>query len=337
MFRVDREFKDESLTEIEQGFRDFYVSVSQEEDYDISGSGLFAIIRNDEFLFEIEKGLEGLNYKWDQQCIAETFNLLNDDQNPKENVYIGENLQSENIPSQPSDLTPKNMFRNTSLESFMKAVRGYKVSNHPSFVMFFLMSHGEANGDFMLSNKEKTEEKECWRNVATHLIEPIQEIYKGIPKIFILQTCRGQEENDVLASDSLNAGEAPELKLEDYIPRSADTLILYPCAAGQVSYVWRKGAQRGSLLVTELMSAISDLGLRLSTYHDQQKMVEEMDAVASRYKQQHPLQRDLSPERPAVRLESLVNGWLSDICRIASGQVAQKYMWEKQYKLVSAL
>ena len=313
--------------------KDFYIGVGPDEDeYKIDSKGLFLIIRNDEFPFDNVPSRQPLDYVEDQKSIEQAFNLLNEDGTPQANVYIGENLRDESVSD--SDTDPENVYRNKSLESFMKAVQGYRKTSEagPSFVMFFLMSHGADNGQFLLSYTEESKKENSWRNLTTHIIEPIQEIYKSIPKIFIIQTCRGARDDDILATDSLNTGEAAEPSMEGFIPRSADTLILYPCAAGQVSYAWIKGSQRGSFLMSEFVRAVAVLGLNLSSVHGQQQMIDEMRGVAGRYTQPSPLGGTHAPVRLDVNLESLLNAWLTDICRTTACQVAQKYMWEKQYK-----
>ena len=91
-------------------------------------------------------------------------------------MYIGENLRDESVSDLDTD--QENVYRNKSLESFMKAVQRYRKTSEagPSFVMFFLMSHGADNGHFMLSYIEESEAENSWRNLTTHIIEPIQEI-----------------------------------------------------------------------------------------------------------------------------------------------------------------
>ena len=120
---------------------DFYIGVGPDEDeYRIDSKGLFAIIRNDEFALDKVPPRKPLDYVEDQKSIEQAFNLLNEDGTPQANVYRGENLRDESVSD--SDTDPENVYRNKSLELFMKAVQKYRKTSEagPSFVMFFLMS-----------------------------------------------------------------------------------------------------------------------------------------------------------------------------------------------------
>ena len=297
--------------------------IKHETKYEIKGPGLFVIIRNDRFPFDKEKA--PLNYKHDQERVLEAFKLLKEDGTPVDNVFIGENLRKEE--GRDAEIIKDRVYRYKSFDSFITAVKEYKVNNNPAFVMFLLMSHGHRDGRFLLSYEKpcdynSQEYASHWRSAPTDIIKPIQETYKQIPKIFILQTCRGGDARDALKMSGGDHDEVPVPEnLLNYIPPASGTFILYPCGEGEQGYVYRvKDKNGGSLLVEELLVCIEDLERALSAMKDQQKIIEAMNA---------PLTGTTASK---ICLEDLMDGWLMDICRKTSDLVAKRYMWERKYK-----
>ena len=274
---------------------------------------MFVIIRNDRFPFDIEK--TPLNYEHDQFRVLKAFKLLKAGGAPVDNVFIGENLRKED--GKGSDIFCARIYQYKSFDSFITAVKKYKVNHNPAFVMFLLMSHGDRDGRFLLSYEDHRDySSEEYRSASTDIIKPIQETYQQIPKIFILQTCRGGDVRDALELSGGNRDEVPvPPNLLDYIPPASGTFILYPCGEGEQSYVYRvRDNKGGSLLVEELLASIEDLERALSAMKDQQKIIDAVNAPLT------------GPTASKICLEDLTGGWLMDICRKTSDLVAKRYM-----------
>ena len=183
----------------------FFGDITHERQYKLEGKGLFVIIRNNSFPFDADNPL---NDRPDQRRILSTFKLLKEDERPKKNVIIGEDLREIEVAYDHNAPPRRNrkQVTNISFESFMDMVTNdYKnMENHsPSFVMFFLMSHGYSGGQFLLSYDKPEDEKNALKSVPEDIIKPIQEAYKQIPKIFVIQTCRG---GDVRAALPISGG-----------------------------------------------------------------------------------------------------------------------------------
>lgn len=177
---------------------------------------------------------------------------------------------------------------------------------HPpySFVFVVLMSHGHNNEIFLLSDTqdiscclngkgEHSLEGDCHgRNVHDHLIMPIQKQFPHIPKIFLIQACRGGRMDDYLAK-----GDNHDLFGSGPIPRSADTAVFYPVGREQLSFVDRN---LGSYFLYEFCEAVSKLK-----------------------------ERAQNSGKPSVEAAS-VHGWFDDVCREVRSVVANKYICEMQ-------
>ena len=198
----------------------------------------------------------------------------------------------------------------------MMMVTKYKETDKhtPSFVMFFLMSHGDRDGQFLLSYDDPECQKYAWRSVPKDIIKPIQEAYEQIPKIFMIQTCRGGNVREALLKMSGSGGGdqfVPPPNPLDYIPPASGTLILYPCGEGEEAY--------GSFLVDAFFYCIENLRKALESKARPQEIVEKVNGM-------------LHGHGMEVCLEDLMDGWLMDICRKTSDRVAKKYMIERLYK-----
>ena len=158
--------------------------------------------------------------------------------------------------------------------------------------------------------------KKGCKSVSEDIIKPIQQAYKQIPKIFVIQTCRGGDVREALnVSGGGSDQPVPPLNPRDYIPPASGTLILNPYGEGEAAY--------GSFLVDALFHWIENLRKALDSKASQQQMVDDVNAVV----------RDHGNDME-VCLEDLMDGWLMDICRKTSDLVAKKYMIERLYKWV---
>ena len=107
-------------------------SLEGDAEYPINDKGLFVIIVNSSF-----NGKQTLNFEPSLNKLSDMFNLKDRDGHYLPNVKFGPNLGSK----------PPNIL----FEDFMDSVIEYKKNALPSFVMFFLMSHGLDDNTFMLA------------------------------------------------------------------------------------------------------------------------------------------------------------------------------------------
>ena len=154
------------------------------------------------------------------------------------------------------------------------------------------------------------------------LIEPIQEKYHGIPKIFLLQICRGSKTDDIARRMAMGRGaELP--KPVDFIPRTADTIVIYAGSEDQITWVSPSADQpvcspiiyefcqavqqleKRLISVSPSLAALNNLAANLSAGDDNSK-----DAVSSGmdYLQCEILHQQPDPNI-RVNLESAVSGY----------------------------
>ena len=292
------------------------------------------------------KNREPLNYEDDWKELKKTFKLEPELQMPGGKVVrvLGEDLTNTPAPNtgEPTDNT---------FDKFMDDVCKYDEENPPEFVMFFLMSHGFENGDFLLASKGQTINRQeisdppccrnepnkrhsrqgpCFaRNVFKDVIKRICDAYpREIPKIFIIQCCRGSEKENIEGVGQPLVISNPSDN-ELFIPDYPNTLVLRASVEGYVAHVKRQSATgsnrvNGSLLIQYLCKAITDLmDTDIPEYKNllsiiEQKISEQEDKTEqSVVDQQRQLLRSLKERR-----EDLTGGWIMNICQRTTALVA---------------
>ena len=290
-----------------------------------------------------------LNYEADWNKLKETFKLEPTVQMPGGKVFrvLGEDLT--NSPSR-FPRTINNATDNT-FDKFMDDVCKYDEENPPEFVMFFLMSHGFENGDFLLAsegqtiNRQEVSDPPCCqrepnerhsrqgacfaRNIFKDVIKRVCDAYpKEIPKIFIIQCCRGSEEKNIEGVGQPLVISNPSDN-ELFIPDYPNTLVLRASVEGYVAHVKRQSATgsnrvNGSLLIQYLCKAITDLmDTDIPEYKNLLSIIEQMitdkkvKTEQSVVDQQRQLLRSLKERR-----EDLTGGWIMNICQRTTALVA---------------
>jgi len=107
-----------------------------------------------------------------------------------------------------------------SFYKMMDSLCGATNDFQPSFLLFYLMAHGDGEGNIYLGSKfgcrhvnGEHKGRECARvNIKTEIFDKIQksERFIGKPKIFIIEACRGDEEEKIQTKDG-----GPSDKFED--------------------------------------------------------------------------------------------------------------------------
>ena len=363
------------------------IQVTHDGEKNETGKGLFVIIRNDAFKYE--HYLEGQSkpwkevnnleegYKKDTELLRKTFNLKKGDENVKyhENLTAedpnGENqfekfIQREVLPykvKKPSFVFVVLMSHGLANRVFLLADTNHAACcrEPPHQCDEIKMQNAEKKkvscckvnpGECCAKKPGKLHSQggSCHeRRVKEDLIEKIQENFPGIPKIFLLQICRGGKTDD-LSKQKMSGGGVKAPQPKDYIPKSADTLVIYAGAEDQITWVNNTPAKDnpvGSLIVYEFCHAILELEKRLKAISpiltqlqnlsaqpgdgsdidgdnsDADVMKQAMDFLQGEIAGQHP--------DPNIRVdvEGAVGGWLDDICRVTAANVARKYLIEE--------
>ncbi|XP_067930169.1 uncharacterized protein [Watersipora subatra] len=281
--------------------------------------GLFVIIEQTSFNFRFDIANEKpvdwqyadeLKYGSDTEALIETLGLHGD-----ELVPPGRNLTGTSV--HPEDSEKKKCF-----ETFMEDVCSSERSD-PKFIMLFLMSHGFENGIFMLASEGKQvngqlvsderccspssgEQKphtftgECYaRYIVKDIMEKVADRYKGIPKIYILQCCRGSK------NKNLKVGEAPPEDysgIELFINNQPDALVFWASTETYVSKV----PTTGSFLIQSFCEAVKKLQENKMLYGkllngEMGKLERDNVSLVKKYLEDHR--------------EDVTGGWLMNVCQ----------------------
>ena len=235
-------------------------SAQRGREYPLNGRGMFVIIQNTKFNYT-HRGTDWsketiLDYPSDVRNIRDTFQL----ENAEVDIVRAANL----TPSSQNDDYEK------EFDGFLKTKvigEGERNPQKPAFLMFFLMSHGLQDGEFLLAdtsgagrpccvNDQHTFQKTCRARKVYDVIHQIDSAenqkFLGVPKIFIIQTCRGSR------SEAMELGKAapppvPPTEADKFLPECSDVFVLYAAIENQLSWVAK---DIGSLLIKSFCDSI---------------------------------------------------------------------------------
>lgn len=295
------------------------------QEYPITGKGAYIIVKLDRQNFTKPwDTLPPLNYEPDMRNLIETLNL---DRAP--NILVGENLTRD-----PGD---------GGFDYFMDNLKQMliekdKSNEKPSFIMFVLMSHGLINGGFFLATPEPADKSVvpcscndqinhrgddgCYvRYISQHVMAKVSDAFPLIPKIFLIQACRGNQSGVVIpgaADRPLRPPEAPS-EIELFNLKFSDCFLFRSCVEQQKCWVLNDG--QGSYFIDKFCYALNMLRYT-AKYHAEE--VEKLLAITS------SSGSDSIKEFTAhISSESFVNGWLGDVCQYTSALVANVLINEK--------
>ncbi|KAF6036853.1 hypothetical protein EB796_004839 [Bugula neritina] len=250
-----------------------------QSEYEIKNKGLFVTIRNSSFRYIHDSFCwytnDKLEYEKDEQILKETFNLDGSDQN----LLLGQNLTCL------KDTEPQNQF-----DVFIDNLLEEKPDEESyDFLLFILMSHGLENDKFFLAESEispaccNSESREAdhsyhgschLRDVKKDVVEKIQDSpkFRSIPKIFLIQTCRGDRMRVVTdsaedirrfsLSNKIRKMLDNKINPDKYIPIGSDTYIIHACIEDHSSWVEKEG----SFLIQYFCEAVKELHTAMSQY-----------------------------------------------------------------------
>ncbi|KAF6024078.1 hypothetical protein EB796_017609 [Bugula neritina] len=252
-----------------------------QSEYEIKNKGLFVIVRNSSFRYIHDSlhwyGNDKREYEKDEQILKETFNL----DASAQNLLLGQNLTCL------KDTEPQNQF-----DVFIDNLLEEKPDEESyDFLLFVLMSHGLENDKFFLAESEKSpaccksESRKAvhsyhgschLRDVKKDVVGKIQDSpkFRNIPKIFLIQTCRGDrmkvrtKSAEILRCPFLGVSNKIRKQLENkinpdkYIPIGSDTYIIHACVEDHSSWVEKEG----SFLIQYFCEAVKELHAATSQY-----------------------------------------------------------------------
>lgn len=304
--------------------------MAQSLEYDVDGRGVFVIIKLTRHKFRQPwRGLRELGYETDKESFLSTFNLPKD----SANLLIVDELTNE------EGETGYDNF----IDTFEKQLIAKDPNNeYPSFILFALMSHGTENGGFILSTPKGADlvapcdcgpshvgEGSCYiRYITSDLMEKVHKCksYAGIPKIFIVQTCRGSLKNVTGKEAGDSALDISLSETELFILKYPDSFLFRPCVEGNGSWAGMENSGRGSFLVENLCLALNELRAAVDKH---QKGVDALCRLKGATEKDHPL-RDLMQH---IAVESSHGGWLTNVCQRTSALVANKLVKDQQVPL----
>ncbi|XP_067930166.1 uncharacterized protein [Watersipora subatra] len=291
---------------------------------DKSAKGLFVIVRQQTHQLnfhplspknECDWGLKSeLKYAADEERIKKVF-AWNFPQDESE-WLIRLNLEN-------SEADPKNHL--TCFDSFMEYVcRNDRAT--PKFILFFLLSHGFENGVFLLAakgvtiNGQRIPKMQCCSGEDTHrlvdkcfarsisrdIICKLSKRYPDIPKLCVIQTCRGGAEENLQGSVSPPPTIRPSAT-ELFIADQSDTLVFRASVESYKAYV-----ENGSLLIKSFCDAVSELQQNCRSYHNLLKTIGKNNPCLESYLRDHR--------------EDLIGGWAMNICQRATALVTNRLL-----------
>lgn len=303
--------------------------------------GLFVIIRNinHRLQYPTEEHdytrVRELNYGPDETHLLEVFKL----EHTPDNLLLKLNLTNKD--------------GGNCFDTFISEVCGRK--KKPAFLMFFLMSHGFEDGDFLLGTKQNkdvdcccTLERNIWqynnpgkeqnsqwhrredncyaRNIVKDVISKIckSSTYRDVPKIFVLQLCRGSNESFDKLKDDGRAAETSSStqshvtsETELFVP-FPDTLVLNACVEGETATVSSADIE-GSLLIQYFCKALEEL----KVCGDQFKRLVDIikDTTGNKDKELEKVNQSVRVEL-SDRKEDITGGWIMNVCHRTSALVS---------------
>lgn len=285
------------------------------EEYPITGKGVYIIINLDRHNFNgAWSGLEKLDYESDRKNLLSVFNLTD----KPTNLLMARNLTKE------AGEGGFDYFMDNLKSSLIKKDED---NDDPSFVVFVLMSHGTTNGGFLLSTPADAESRvepcncssnnheagtDCYmRFITRDVLEKLCKAYPSpIPKIVIIQTCRGTTRSTVAVgeADCVIKGTECAAPSDDELCdlKFADCFLLQPCVESQGCWVSKDGT--GSFLIGNFCYA-----LRLLRYNaaNLSKDADKLLAIKGSTDGSHPIDKLVNH----ISSESFLNGWLTNICQ----------------------
>ena len=277
-----------------------------------------------------------LNYEPDIRRLIELFGQHEEPEVTTGSICCG--FSSGN--KQKTKIKPTNMKEGTNLTNgtgtnsfyrFMQDVEQEVDKRQPSYIMFFLMSHGWQNGLFYLVPSREDlaitecccdidaehEQNCCRRHIVHDVISKIYKSYPDIPKLFIIQTCRGGEDAAVLAGEADPTISSPQqtngLKNNDtelFIPSFTNTLVLHACIDKHSAFVLGENKhtdlkEGGSLLIQNFCKSFEEIK---AAKRKKTKMLRKMKAKDGGVGQE-------------ICVEDMIDGWIMNACQRTSALV----------------
>ena len=309
----------------------------------VDEEGLFIVIKqlnhNLEYRGEDFSSKPKLNYNADEDRIIELFGHHDKPWTRATNVFTRNYMYLKGLLYPPKKIKPPNMLIGTNLTngngpnsfySFMQRVADYKKEHkQPTFIMFFLMSHGFDDGQILLSTtsfrtrqgattvgsccdprypEEHSLSGDCYgRHIVEDVIKKVCKDYPDIPKVFIIQTCRGGQNSIVKEGEAdPNTGQQENSDIELFIPDCSDTLVFRACIEGHTALVQDEGDDRdmpkgGSLLIQNFCKSLEDLKVTEEEFNKLMK------------KTKHK-KKDATSELITLR-ENITGEWIMNVCQ----------------------
>ncbi|XP_067938937.1 uncharacterized protein [Watersipora subatra] len=317
--------------------------------YPITEPGLFVIIHEKEhnIIYEGEdfQGRE-LNYGSDERRILKLIHPKAEKKGIRKLIdYLKHEEKPHNIK------VGVNLTKGDGKDSFnyfmTKEVLEYAKKHSPSFVMFFLLTHGFENGRFLLATKNtkgaSSSEGNCCnamapgdphqknsnchaRHIVHDIIAKVATEYPNIPKIFVIQSCRGsmsgiEEKHKTKPESEQDTASLSDGLIELFIPDIEDTLVLRACVERCGAWVFYREdlpedfPEGGSLLIQTFCDAAEEL---IKTEKNYEKLLDGLSKKASNEKS------DIVEQLEKCR-EDVTGGWIMNICQHTSNR-ATNYM-----------
>lgn len=303
-------------------------------EYPMGERGLYVIVHIDDIRYPFQHEGEDSNieterdmHKDDVKKIKETFKI------PESDLIEIKNP------------TRKGLGQTKCFDSFIeKKVLQGRDPQH-KFLMFFLMSVGVRNGQFLLrsnrtdpccmdgkgNKKEHELAGDCHGRRISNLVRDIQtsEAFSNAPKIFMIQTFTGAQPKGVVKQDGkVKRKVVPDP--DDYIPRASDTLVFYLNIEQTLNWVKDNNS---NLMVQSLCRTIEEM--RVNVVDKQREIKEFLQSVRVKTKQEDHGEKDLEKLNKYVaselqislplKLENLSKSWLMDVLMSVSSHMTSKH------------